>query len=269
MRVLGLLVHALFVLLLTVLSQIGGLIWLLSYWLAGRWKGWRPARALLLFLPFYGLATAGILPLLAGQWGRAPLPVFTSPSLKPVSLLYPLLNRHYVTPNTKRALQEVANQLRSQHPDAELQYLDAGFPLFPEFPLLPHLSHSDGRKVDLAFGYARPDGTPTNKKPGRVGYGIYEAPLEGEQDMAAVCRTKGYWQYSYAQYLSGGLRDTLMFDAKRTRIVLQLLQQQPEIGKIFLEPHLQQRLGLSGTAKISFHGCHAVRHDDHIHVQTN
>ncbi len=32
------------------------------------------------------------------------------------------------------------------------------------------------------------------------------------------------------------------------------------------KPHLKTRLKLS-SAKIRFHGCQAVRHDDHIHVQ--
>lgn len=269
MKIFSFLLHTLLVLLLTALTQIGGLLWLLCYWLAGRWKGKRAGRAVLMFVPLYLLCSAALLPLISSNWGRTPLPVFTSPTLKPVSLLYPLLNRHYVTPNTKRTLQEVASQLRQQYPDAELQYLDAGFPLFSKFPLLPHLSHNDGRKVDLAFAYTQPDGTATNEKPGRSGYGVYEGPLEGEQATAEECRSKGQWQYSYAQYLSMGVSSSLKFDAKRTKAVLQLLVKQPEIGKVFLEPHLQQRLGLSGAAKIRFHGCHSVRHDDHIHVQTD
>ncbi|MFT5619364.1 MAG: hypothetical protein ACI85I_002607, partial [Arenicella sp.] len=38
-------------------------------------------------------------------------------------------------------------------------------------------------------------------------------------------------------------------------------------GKVFIEPHLKTRLGLENYSKIRFHGCQAVRHDDHIHVQ--
>ena len=261
-------IQAVVVIFLTVLTQVGGVLWLLCYLLACRWKGKQVGRALLMFVPLYMLCSALILPLIASNWGRTPLPVFTSPSLKPVSLAYPLLNRHYVTPNTKSALQEVASQFRQQYPDGELQYLDAGFPLFRKFPLLPHLSHSDGRKVDLAFAYTKPDGTATNEKPGRSGYGVYEEPLEGERAMAEECRGQGNWQYGYAQYLSGGVHSPLKFDAQRTKAALQLLVKQPEIGKVFLEPHLQQRLGLQGAGKIRFHGCQSVRHDDHIHIQT-
>lgn len=41
----------------------------------------------------------------------------------------------------------------------------------------------------------------------------------------------------------------------------------PAVRKIFLEPHLKTRLKLSKYSKIRFHGCHSVRHDDHIHLQ--
>jgi len=43
---------------------------------------------------------------------------------------------------------------------------------------------------------------------------------------------------------------------------------QPGVKKIFLEPHLKQRMGLTHP-KIRFHGCHSVRHDDHIHIEIN
>lgn len=259
--------HAAVVLLLTFFTQVGGLIWLLCYGLACLWKDKRAGRAVLIFVPAYLVVAAGLLPLTAEYFGREPLPVFASPSLKPISLVYPLLNRHYVTPNTKRALQQVASQLHQQYPDAELQYLDAGFPLFKKFPLLPHLSHNDGRKVDLAFFYNKPTGEATNEKPSRSGYGVFEGPKEGDQVVADICGAKGHWQYSYPQYLTMGSRPNLQFDAERTKKMLQLLIEQPEIAKVFLEPHLKERLGLSKAPKISFHGCRAVRHDDHIHIQ--
>lgn len=39
------------------------------------------------------------------------------------------------------------------------------------------------------------------------------------------------------------------------------------IGKLFLEPHLKSRWRLGAYDKIRFHGCKAVRHDDHLHIQ--
>ena len=255
------------VVLLTILTQIGGLLWLLSYWVAGQWKTKRAGRAMLMFLPLYLLVTVLVMPIVAAYSGRTPLPVFAPAYIKPVNLFYPLFNRHYVTPSTKMTLLEVARQLHQHDPNAELKYLDAGFPLFEAFPLLPHLSHNDGRKVDLSFFYTQEDGTATNEKPSRSGYGVFEGPQPGEKATAEECHGKGHWQYSYPQYLSMGSRSSLTFDARRTKMLLEILLKQEEIGKIFLEPHLKQRLGLSAAKGIAFHGCGAVRHDDHIHMQ--
>ncbi|MDG1408954.1 MAG: hypothetical protein P8Q50_14385 [Octadecabacter sp.] len=40
------------------------------------------------------------------------------------------------------------------------------------------------------------------------------------------------------------------------------------VGKIFIEPHLAQTLGLNDP-KVRFQGCRAARHDDQIHIQLN
>ena len=58
----------------------------------------------------------------------------------------------------------------------------------------------------------------------------------------------------------------MTFDLKRTAFFIRLLTQDANIKKIFIEPHLKTRMRLK-HAKIRFHGCHAVRHDDHIHFQ--
>jgi murein endopeptidase len=58
-----------------------------------------------------------------------------------------------------------------------------------------------------------------------------------------------------------------IFDAKATKELILAFSKNPNIKKIFIEPHLKQRLGLQKEKKIRFHGCGAVRHDDHIHVQ--
>lgn len=50
--------------------------------------------------------------------------------------------------------------------------------------------------------------------------------------------------------------------------VISLFAERPVIGKLFIEPHLKTRLKLTSN-KIRFHGCQAVRHDDHMHVQMN
>ena len=61
----------------------------------------------------------------------------------------------------------------------------------------------------------------------------------------------------------------LELDADRTGYALRWLASsgaQDGVGKVFVEPHLAQRLNVSGSV-IRFQGCRAARHDDHIHVQ--
>jgi len=55
-------------------------------------------------------------------------------------------------------------------------------------------------------------------------------------------------------------------DENRARSLISIVLQADETKRIFLEPHLTQRLGFEGHPKIGFAGCRAARHDDHIHV---
>jgi len=58
----------------------------------------------------------------------------------------------------------------------------------------------------------------------------------------------------------------LKFSEKGTKLLLERIIEFHPIEKIFIEPHLKQRLNLDHP-KIRYHGCGAVRHDDHIHIQ--
>lgn len=49
--------------------------------------------------------------------------------------------------------------------------------------------------------------------------------------------------------------------------MIQAFSEQTLIEKLFLEPHLKKRWQLEAYDKIRLHGCRAVRHDDHLHVQ--
>jgi hypothetical protein len=49
-------------------------------------------------------------------------------------------------------------------------------------------------------------------------------------------------------------------------VLIDELSRSRAIGKILLEPHLRDRLGLT-SSKIRFQGCNAARHDDHLHLQ--
>jgi len=287
-KIIKILLHTLFVTLLTVLTQVGGLLWLLYLLfialiriffmeerLAPKSVGQRripwAATWVLGFSAFYLAVTLFIVPSLSKLSGRMPLPLFTTTEfpVKPNNLLFCLANRHYVTPKMYATLQGITTDLKTIHSDFQIIYLDANFPFFDGFPLLPHLSHDDGRKLDLAFIYK--DLTTNQVTFGQsisnLGYGICEIPEKDEYNQSAVCAEKGYWMYSFLQRINSHKKRTTTLDEAHTRQLLQKLIQHKNIKKIFLEPHLKTRLRLQNESKIRFHGCHAVRHDDHIHIE--
>ena len=65
-----------------------------------------------------------------------------------------LMNRNYVRPELNTSLQKIGEGLSKKHKGIQVVYLDANFPFINKFPLLPHLSHNDGKKIDLSFIYA-------------------------------------------------------------------------------------------------------------------
>jgi len=146
-------------------------------------------------------------------------------------------------------------------------YFDANFPFIDQFPLLPHLSHNDGKKIDIALIYRDGSGNLTNRKKSISGYGAFVPIKTQEENRAAICFNQGYWQYEFSKYFSfGKINSELELDENATKKMIQILIADTRVKKIFLEPHLKQRFNLSHP-KIRFHGCHSVRHDDHIHVE--
>jgi len=63
-----------------------------------------------------------------------------------------------------------------------------------------------------------------------------------------------------------GSRKDLKFDQSNTKKLVEKIVRDPLTQKLLIEPHLKNRMNLSNN-KIRFQGCHAVRHDDHIHHQ--
>lgn len=189
--------------------------------------------------------------------------------IKPLNFLTVVLNRHYVKPKMRDQMFLIANDLRVEFPNTQIAYLDANFPYFNGFPLLPHLSHDDSEKLDLAFFYKdKATQKLLNTSPSWMGYGVYAAPQKGELNQPNICRKKGYWQYSFLEKITPQWKKgEVIIDAQRTKRFLQLLAKNKAVKKIFIEPHLKTRWGLNSYQKIRYHGCHAVRHDDHIHVQ--
>lgn len=275
-RILGL---TLLITLLTVLTQVGGIILLLFlfFWkrYAKKIERLKSARRIYRigiktgsFILFYLLICLFIVPLIARPLGRVPLPL-NHPKLQPLNIMTCLLNRHYVKEELLNATLDVAEELNTEYPGTTLAYLDANFPFINKFPLLPHLSHNDGRKLDLAFFYTDEEsGAALNDAaPSFIGYGVFEEPKPTEENKPAFCANHGYWQYSVlGSVVPQWNRLDYTFDQDRTKRLLEILGKHQAIGKIFIEPHLKKRMNLHSD-KIRFHGCGAVRHDDHIHIQ--
>jgi len=232
--------------------------------LVARIFGWRKRwKKLLLSFTLYFISTLLIIPQIASIFGR--VPVQHTEDIIPATWFTVLTNRNYVRPAVNKILLETAKKIKPQ--GIKVIYLDANFPFMNGFPLLPHLSHNDGRKLDLALVYENKKGIIIPAKKSRTGYGVYVNPKAGEVDQLQKCKKAGYYQYDYSKYFSlGAVNQELVFSEKGTKILVKRLLEHSDIQKIFIEPHLKSRLGLTDD-RIRFHGCRAVRHDDHIHLQ--
>tara|TARA_R110002049_G_scaffold206269_1_gene376787 strand:+ start:30919 stop:31269 length:351 start_codon:yes stop_codon:yes gene_type:complete len=114
--------------------------------------------------------------------------------------------------------------------------------------------------------YLNKNGKATDKKPSLSGYGIYVNSKDNSTSKS--CIENGYWQYDFSKYLTFGTINNLQLDKEKTKHLISQLLSIKQTQKIFIEPHLKELLGLNNENKIRFHGCQAVRHDDHIHLQT-
>lgn len=264
----------LLVILLTALSQIGGVVLLLCIpvfrWIDRHFEHVsKLALKLIAFVIVYSFFSVAAVPPVALLFNRVPLPVFSNAHLKPLNILSCALNRHYVDSALKNSAERAAVLMSQKHPGTVISYLDACFPFIDGFPLLPHLSHNDGQKLDLALFYldSKSQEELQQEAPSPIGYGVYVQPKPSEQNQAFLCAEKGYWQYSALQYVVPQWnKDDYLFDETRTKSLVNVLAADESIAKIFIEPHLVARLQLN-QSKIRFHGCRAVRHDDHIHIQ--
>ncbi|MEM8763808.1 MAG: hypothetical protein AAGD88_08345 [Bacteroidota bacterium] len=257
--------HFIAIVFLTVVTQIGGIVYLIALLVIRKKSERRRLKRVGLFLVLYLITTYFVVPNIAPFFGRER--INETEFISAHSLFYKLANRNYVKPELNKALTEIAKNFESRNSGIKLVYLDANFPFIDKFPLLPHLSHNDGKKVDVSLVYENPDTELTNKKPSISGYGVYEGPTKGEYDQISVCKDKGNWQYDFPKYLTmGTVNKGIQFSDKGTRNLVNSIIHQKEIGKLFIEPHLKQRLKLT-SSKVRFHGCQAVRHDDHIHFQ--
>lgn len=249
---------------LTILSQIGGIVLVITLTIS-KFVINKPYKykTFILFLLIYGISTVIIIPSIAPLFGRQK--IINTSVIKPTSIITIILNRNYIVPSLNSLLKNTEKELLGT--GIEIQYLDANFPFFDQFPLLPHLSHNDGKKLDVSLIYQYPNGKTTNKKKSNSGYGVFENPTKNEINTTDVCKSKGYYQYEYSKYLKlGMINKELIYSNDKTKILLKALLKNKQIQKVFLEPHLVKRMHINDD-RIRYQGCHSVRHDDHIHIQ--
>tara|TARA_R100001369_G_scaffold25487_1_gene46458 strand:+ start:110 stop:853 length:744 start_codon:yes stop_codon:yes gene_type:complete len=244
-------------------TQIGGIVYLLSLIISKKWKKNLKFKTLIIFTSLYLFSTLLIVPLISPIFGREK--VKHSQKIKPTNYMTVLLNRNYVKPKLNELLSKTEKKLNGTN--IEIHYLDANFPFINKFPLLPHLSHNDGKKIDISLIYETENGIITNKQKSISGYGLFENPKPTEYNQIEKCLNKGYFQYDFPKYLTlGEINKELVFSEKGTKKLIENILKSQNLGKIFLEPHLKSRMNLKNN-RIRYHGCRAVRHDDHIHIQ--
>ncbi|WP_343330551.1 hypothetical protein [Polaribacter staleyi] len=247
------------------LTQIGGVIYFISLLIVSHKSTKYKLKRILLFIFIYATSTFLIIPKVAPIFGR--VPIENNNQLQAHNFITKLFNRNYVTPKMATVLTTISLNLKKEYPTLKVIYLDANFPFINGFPLLPHLSHNDGKKIDISFIYQTKKGTLTNLKPSNSGYGVFVAPSKNEIHQAKICKEKGFWQYDFTKYITlGNFNTNLKLSEKATRSLITHILKNNAVSKLFIEPHLTARLKLN-HAKIRFHGCAAVRHDDHIHFQ--
>lgn len=259
------------IVLLTLMSQTGGV--LLFIFLCVRPflpkmknKALNRVRNLVAFLLFYSAVNFILIPPIAKGFGKVPMPVF-SKTLQAHRLAYAFLNRHYVTPRMRAEVIRAAEELNKTYPGTIVTYLDGSHPIgHPR--LYPHIRHKSGKKLDICFFYKNKQTGESLGNPSFFGYGFFVPVLAGERDLPSECERRGAWQYSLTgKLVLPSTGQDLEIDARKNQDFLQILTNRKEVRRIFIEPHLKQRFGMQNNDKLRFHGCWAVRHDDHLHLE--
>jgi hypothetical protein len=188
--------------------------------------------------------------------GKVPLPCFGE-TLRMQSVFYCATMRNFVTPELRDVAEGAAQRVAEAYPGTVTLALDGNLPL--DLPLIPHLSHDDGEKLDFAFYYTDPSGTYL---PGKTRAPLGYFAFEGGAETCPTATLTLRWNLGWLQ----GFWSDRPLDEPRTRALITALARDTRVAKIFVELPLAQRLGVAGD-KIRFQGCRAARHDDHIHVQ--
>lgn len=272
------LVHAAGIAIVTALTQVGGAVYLLAMLIVAALRRrmqlgplLRIATGVFWFAVIYLFASTYAVPPLAKAFGREPLQCAATQKAAygARSFVYCLLNRNYAKPETREVLDALAQAMAAKDPRTVVSYLDVGFPFSDSFYMLPHLSHADGLRLDLAYFYADRDGRyRPGATPSPLGYWGFEPPGEGEREectdrfrLLTLRWNMRWWQIAVVKHLQ--------LDKPRTGDMLRwLVEEGPKlgVGKVLIEPHLPERLGVASPL-IRFQGCMEPRHDDHLHVE--
>jgi hypothetical protein len=281
MKVLNILGIILLFVILTALSQVGGLIlllWLLLYqFFKKRFKNAWVRRGVHVggFVVFYLFFMFVIIPPLARIQDRVPLPMSKSGALVPVTYWTAIFGRNYIKSEGRAKLETIAEAYVKKHPDLKVKYMDCNYPFRINITgkknvwilegLLPHITH-DGTKADIALVYNDKNGLSSNLTPTAFGYGSSVDPLPTETCKPCKCE-KENWQYSFmyqnlprSSYQLNSLESANLIDEFINYGIKQLI----------LEPHLIQRFRKHSKRIKSYRfgiaQCSSVRHDDHFHV---
>jgi hypothetical protein len=260
------LLHGSVILLLTALTQVGAIAYVAAYLF---YRHTRLSWAT--FAVFFALYTVVVVAanLIAPAFGRVPISCFDTDDAKLAvrSPLFCALNRNFVTLKMRTAALALASNMDKKFSGTKTLILDGNFPFIDGFPLLPHLSHSDGKKLDIAFYYAASGSYLPGRTRSPIGYFAFEQPEKGAElpcaDRSDMLTFR--WNFNYLQ----SVFPSYQLDGERTKEALRWLATDGDsygVEKIFVEPYLAQRLKVKNE-RIRFQGCRAARHDDHIHFQ--
>jgi len=261
-----LLLYILLALILTIFTQVGGLlIWpFLSrnpHDIGWMFRIKRVAYPILSYL----IGSQIILPLLSPFWGMHALPCNSSRHLQALSSITCLCNRNYIQKHALDTLKSIERSIERISPQRPILYLDANFP-FPYMHMLPHLNHSKGDGIDLAFFWKNPQTGAYERPPSPFGYGGFVQPKTPRPcnpydtfQIAGRMALDLRWDYQWLQpFLSEST-----FDTSLNRTLMGFLDSQKNVQSITLEPHLHSTIG---TRKTISNSCKIARHDDHIYV---
>lgn len=216
-----LLIHGGLVLVLTLLTQVGGFIYVITLWGRRRVSFAKSRFAFAaLFIVAYALAWLPI-EKLAMLTGRVALPCLeTSATPLSASAFSCALHRHYAKPELVTIASELARAVNDRFPGTLTRALDASFPFLDGFPLPPHLSHDDGEKLDLGFYYARNGAYRRAAMASPIGYWAFEHPRRGE---AKPCGSESRGLRWDMEWFAPFTRRDLELESDRTRYALRWL----------------------------------------------